>query len=977
MNHGNLSQFYESEILPRLSAEDIFSSPVHHFHKSDEKWRGACPWHTSKSGTSFTVTPSAKIWWCQGCHAGGGPIQYLWKLKGGAGVTPKGKDFVDNVRELAERTGVPFPEFNPSGGDTERAQRRESRRAILRAVIEHTRQSIPDYARQYLHSRGFSDESFELLEIGFYRDAAEIRQMLKQQGHDLKHAEQAGVLWRKFEGYIIFPWADEYGHPLTLYGTWQSKNPPLMKDAPAWLKNREEAYAEWQTLPESEKTRTPWQEPQVPKKLALPNPKDDDGTAFEATKRSPLYFDRARLAGHKHLVLVEGVTDAALLQCQGDTRVVACVSASLSKLQAQTLARHGVETVTICLDPDMAGERGILSCVKSLDALGIASKVAPLLPGGLDPDEFVQANGIEAWHAHINQAKTPLLWDIDRLATNGLDQLQLVEALTPIKEQLAKLPEDALVAHLAYVKTKLNVSAEFIKGLSKEIRRLTPSAAQPEAQGNIQYTANFLGLVDIVEDENGKPAFLTMDENGLTMQSCVDRDGIRYQPPPVASLKWLLPRASEVFRHYTEDRDEQLFSDLVAYHRGISELPSDGHYLLFALWDMHTYLFEKSQYSPILWFFAIPERGKTRTGKGLIYVAWRGLHVESLRDAYLVRVSQDLKATIFFDVMDLWKKAERSGTEDILLLRYERGATVPRVMYPERGPHQDTVYYDIYGPTLAATNHMVNDILATRAVMSTMPQSDLRYERDVLPEDGLPFKERLTAFRARHIDSELPETDKPCQGRLGDILRPLVQITKLAVPSVETNFLEFCKQLEREKRDHLADGRDARLIQLLCSLEHEVSNGLLEAKKIGDKHNEGVAEKFQSSKSSITRSLKSLGFKTERPGGNTHVVVDPVLLNKLCARFGVVYAPGISAQSALTARPEEFQGDSACTFPADPCAEMKSTQNSGQKMHSESAEIPTGYADSADGALLQDVDRPVMGVGEREQDNSDEDMVLL
>jgi putative DNA primase/helicase len=236
----------------------------------------------------------------------------------------------------------------------------------LQAVMAHIRQDIPDHVRQYLHSRGFDDDSVTQLSIGFYKSVAEVGQALRQQGHDLKEVETAGVLWKKLEGYNVFPWLDAYGYPLTLYGTWQSKHPPLMKDAPAWRKDRDEAYAASQRLPESVKTKTPLQEPQAPKNLALPNLKDDDGRALEATKRSPLYFDRTRLVGHKHLVLVEGVTDAALLQARGDKRVVACVAASLSRLQGETLRHHGVVKVTICLDPDTAGERGTPSCIKTL-----------------------------------------------------------------------------------------------------------------------------------------------------------------------------------------------------------------------------------------------------------------------------------------------------------------------------------------------------------------------------------------------------------------------------------------------------------------------------------------------------------------------------------------------------------------------------------------------------------------------------------
>src|SRR5207248_2189730 len=98
----DLSDFLESVILPRLSADDVFTDPAHHWQKTPNKWRGGCPWHDSKSGTSFYVTPDTLLWRCAGCHVGGGPVQYVWQLSGGKG-SPLGADFVAILRQLAEK----------------------------------------------------------------------------------------------------------------------------------------------------------------------------------------------------------------------------------------------------------------------------------------------------------------------------------------------------------------------------------------------------------------------------------------------------------------------------------------------------------------------------------------------------------------------------------------------------------------------------------------------------------------------------------------------------------------------------------------------------------------------------------------------------------------------------------------------------------------------------------------------------------
>jgi putative DNA primase/helicase len=372
----SLADFLEHEVYPRLTPEAIYTDPAHQWkHQSARKWQGGCPWHQSQSGTSFVVSLDSLLWWCQGCGIGGGPLQYLWKQRQGTGITPRGQDFIALVRELAGLVGVAFPERILTPEEQAHARQWETRRTGLDAVTASSQQGLwapaGEAARQYLHTRGFADDAIRTLGMGLYPEVDEVTRLLMAQGQDLRDMRQHGLLWWKLEGYVVIPWADAYGRPLTLYGRWPSK-----------------------TLPADR-----------PKTIALPG---------DESKRSPLYFDRARQAGHTDVVLVEGVLDAALLQALGDTRVIACVSAQLSRLQVSTLARHKVRAVTICLDPDQGGERGVVSCIKSLKAAGIRAYVAPTLPDGLDPDEFVLRDGLDAWRAHIAQAQPAVLWQVDR-----------------------------------------------------------------------------------------------------------------------------------------------------------------------------------------------------------------------------------------------------------------------------------------------------------------------------------------------------------------------------------------------------------------------------------------------------------------------------------------------------------------------------------------------------------------------------------
>ncbi len=541
--------------------------------------------------------------------------------------------------------------------------------------------------------------------------------------------------------------------------------------------------------------------------------------------------------------------------------------------------------IIVTMDGDDAGRNGAVTVA---ELLGDKARIASL-PPGTDPNDMLREGRRDEFEECLRQAVDLLTYRINQIPADT-PRTELPRLLDDVLRQIAATDPASTEAYLGVMQDRFQLRREELSAYRKAVKELRSSSrksADPSGADDVIYTARFDGLVDLVEHE-GEPAFLMVADRELQVRKTVERDGQIFAPPPKDNIPWLLPRADEVLHHHEDDSDGQLWDDLLTYHRGVSELPTEAHYEFIATWVMHTYLLEGVQYSPYLCLYAVPERGKTRTGKAITYVAYRGIHVESLRDAYIVRFAANYGGTLFLDVMGLWRKAEREGTADLLLGRFERGFTVPRVLYPDRGPHRDTVYFEAFGPTLIGTNEAVHHILDTRAVTFTMPPARRAFDTDVIPEAARPLRERLVAFRARHLGEPLPEVRKPAAGRLGDILRPLSQVIRLARPQKETAFLTFVAQLQRERLQEKADTLESDLLRILDKLRDQVESGLLPVKSVTQSLNEGRFEKDQINPQRVGKKLRSLGFdKGERSADGATIRWDDETLARAMESYGL------------------------------------------------------------------------------------------
>jgi hypothetical protein len=434
--------------------------------------------------------------------------------------------------------------------------------------------------------------------------------------------------------------------------------------------------------------------------------------------------------------------------------------------------------------------------------------------------------------------------------------------------------------------------------LNAQISALDTAAEAPAARKQQSLAAP--GLVCAAED-NGQHVYIALAEGGaLVVRPSIlgDYRGERVEHVPPRVVPWVLPCAERVLEHYRDLCNScdpytwlgVLLKDLEQWHKDASDLGTAVAYTLLALYDLATYAFELLDYLAILLLEAEPERGKSRTGQAASAVMRHGIWLQGIREANLLRAASDRQASIFIDVMDVWKKAEAAGCEDILLGRWERGGTVERVLYPDKGPFEDTVIFNVFsGGTIVATNEEIHRILDTRCLRIDMPLTTKRFSGRVQPEAARPLIERLMAWRAYVLQHGLADADAPADGRLGDILRPIKQVLLTVAPDRIGEFGSITDWQTKRRTDDLTNSIEAAIVRALSTVWAQQRSGQLPLQTALNQVNAGWPADRQKTARWLGGKLRNMGWTIERVGHDNErvIVVNDILLAQLRLRYGL------------------------------------------------------------------------------------------
>lgn len=357
--------------------------------------------------------------------------------------------------------------------------------------------------------------------------------------------------------------------------------------------------------------------------------------------------------------------------------------------------------------------------------------------------------------------------------------------------------------------------------------------------------------------EDGRTKYLFCKNGQWLIEEYFIKGDKRYSPKQNLPTKILNPNI--INRSLNLDI-ARLATEIDAFIKSYLEMPLDSDYLILAMWVFHTYLIEKFNTTPILYFYGVKETGKSRAGEVLSELAFRAQRLTSLTEATLFRSVEMFKPTLIIDEIKLLGKGGNQGLADLIKTTYKRGLKVSRINLNKSGEDQ-IEYYDTFTPLVICTTESIPDIIESRCILFTMQKNNNpQIEKMIDKKWANDLRERLTVFRANYINKELPEAQYIARGRLNEIMFPLYQSLLLVGPERKNEFIDIVKRIQKSKENEDGMSLDAEIVKAIDDEYRETQNKQFLTQVISKRLNEIRSENEEISDRAVSNRIKRLGF---------------------------------------------------------------------------------------------------------------------
>ena len=359
------------EVRQKTDIVDLVGQYVH-LKKKGSSYFGLCPFHGEKTA-SFSVSPGKQIFYCFGCGKAGDSIRFLMEYEN--------LSFVEALEELAERANVTLPkeEKRDKGEEDLRYKILEINKQAALFYVKQLRSEKGKQGLAYCAKRKLSGESITHFGLGYAgKERDSLYQYCKSLGFKDRVLQESGLfsfkengVYDKFFNRLIFPIMDLHNRVIGFGGR---------------------VMGDWE-----------------PKYLNSPETKLFDKS------RNLFALNFSRKSRANYFILCEGYMDVISLHQWGFSEAVAALGTAFTEQQADLMKRFN-SLIYLCFDSDGAGKKACKRAISILREKKLEGKVIRLSPYK-DPDEFLKAEGKEAFEKRIEEAKNAFLWEVEEKKT--------------------------------------------------------------------------------------------------------------------------------------------------------------------------------------------------------------------------------------------------------------------------------------------------------------------------------------------------------------------------------------------------------------------------------------------------------------------------------------------------------------------------------------------------------------------------------
>ncbi|MCH5324315.1 MAG: DNA primase [Eubacterium sp.] len=337
-----------------------------------------CPFHSEKT-PSCHIYMATQSFYCFGCGAAGDVINFVRLYEN--------LDYLESVRFLAQRAGIPMPEDGGDEGARVRTRMLEMNREAGKFFHQTLFSPEGKPGLDYLLGRGLTQRTIKIYGLGYAPEEwGRLKNHMNALGFNdeelaaaslLSRSQKNGRYYDYFRQRVMFPFFDVRGNIVGFSG-----------------------------------------------RIIV---SDDQGRKYFNTRDTPVYnksrflysLNHAKNTKQGNLILCEGNLDVISLYQAGFKNAVATCGTAITDQHARVIANQGFTEVILSLDSDEAGQKATARAMNILSNVGIQTRILKI-QNAKDPDEYVKKFGSDAFALLIDKSESGMDFELERLKA-GID----------------------------------------------------------------------------------------------------------------------------------------------------------------------------------------------------------------------------------------------------------------------------------------------------------------------------------------------------------------------------------------------------------------------------------------------------------------------------------------------------------------------------------------------------------------------------